>query len=298
MAETHSKISDFVAYIKKNGVALNNRFDVLLTLPNGVTDLAFYRRNGKSEFGPDPRTLSLMALSVSMPGVNVSTTEMRLGVTRKIPYDRSTGELDMVFRCSADMIEKRVFDAWISAIFTDQHTLEYYEDYVTDITVSTVDNQNNTSYQCRYSEAYPAVITPLTFDRENQNTIATFQVTFNYRKVYNNEDDQFVSNAPVTSANAQFGAADPRIKPRPTLPFINAIPGLSEGQSQQVVDMWKQIARVRQEIQNGGLSATAGAQLIATITRGVRASLGEGMPGDAVNVALEYLNDAAFLLRK
>lgn len=295
---THSTVEDFISYVKKNGVVNNNRFDVMIQPPKEVSGIAFSRKDGRSQFGVDQKMLSLMALSVSMPGVNLSTTEMRFGLTRKIPYDKSTGELDVVFRCSGDMLEKRIFDEWIKYIFAENHTVEYYENFISDIIVSSVDNNNNTIYSIRYSEAYPALITPLTFDRENNNQIATFQVTFNYRKAADNEDDSYESSPPVTSQTADFGSADPRIVPRPTLPFINTIPGLTPGQSVQVADLYKQISRVRTEIQNGGLSADSGARLIANLTRSVRATIGDGMAGDAINTALEYLNDASFLLKR
>lgn len=176
-------LQDFIAHIGKVGVARDNRFDFWLDkfpdalLPN--LEKVGLRSNDTN------RQLSLMVKSVSLPGTNVATIERNdNSLTRKVPYDRSFGDLDVVFLCSADMKEKKFFDEWKNLIFKSNKVVEYYDSIITNATIECHTTQySDISYRVRVLELYPVTVTPLSLDKTTENQTLTFQVTFAFRDI-------------------------------------------------------------------------------------------------------------------
>ncbi|MCK5019954.1 MAG: hypothetical protein KAS32_23060, partial [Candidatus Peribacteraceae bacterium] len=63
------------------------------------------------------RSLSLVCEATALPGVNVSTQEIRMtGAIRKQPYGSLHDDIQFIFLCSGDMLEKKAFDLWIDEV--------------------------------------------------------------------------------------------------------------------------------------------------------------------------------------
>lgn len=178
-------IQDFLAHIGKYGIARDNRFDFVLdTLPTGLmTNL--------STLGIDSNAtnkgLSIMVKSISEPGINFSTVERNdNSLTRKVAYDRSFGDLDVVFICSANMYEKKLFDEWKNLIFKKNKMVEYYDNYITNATFQIRTQSSDyfdIAYRVKIKELYPVTVTPISVDKTTENQILTFQVTFVIRDI-------------------------------------------------------------------------------------------------------------------
>ena len=192
-----NELRDFVSHIKEVGIAKPNKFIVQLSLPQVALN----------KLGTDgvsaPRTLSIMAQNISVSGTNVNTLDSILQTsTRKIAYDKTTGELDITFLCGGDMLEKRAFDAWIASIFLSNHTVEYYDNYTQNFTITQVNDAGNVIYKADIIDAYPITITQIVLDQTQSNSTQSFQVSFAVRKIiprYDNKRDNTVDEKTIPS---------------------------------------------------------------------------------------------------
>lgn len=251
-------IQDFIAHIKKHGVAKTNRFRVTFNLPKDL----------QAKFGSDVNTdttkltgginnsakvLSLMCQQVTMPGYTTTTQEQNYGSTnRKMPVDKSTSEFDMVFYASGDMMEKKIFDAWKNLIFRPDHTIAFYDRFVTDILVEQMNDLDVVVYQTKVTEAYPCTVNPITLDRSSTNTAMIFQVSFQYRKVKEGADEDSGSvrnpnNTPTNNVPVDKTTVNNSAVPATVLPPAN-VPG---GATQRDVDMYTNLNKIKMEIENG-----------------------------------------------
>lgn len=295
-------IKDFLTHIKKSGVQRNNRFVLSINIPPLVME-KFNSMGVSIERSPVPnggeldsgtnqnsigitKSLSLMAVDISTPGQNIQTTDLNLGVKRKVADGRNTGELNITFRCSSDMSERKLFDSWSSVIYRDDGTVSYYDDYVSPgIDIFSTNNNGGQTYRVSMEEAYPVTITELPFNTEQENSILMFQVTFNYRRLHNVELDGVQSSTPAeftSSSNTPTLSATSL----PSAPITNNLPMM-------IFDIYKNIDRVKFAIENGTLSKEMGAKLILNIMRDVNAAGGNS---GVTNTALEYANNILYVL--
>ena len=295
-------LNDFLAHVKKEGIAQTNRFLVFVALPNAVMD--HIRNSGddwqagtfttSEEFGSVKRldtstlTLSLMAQSVTIPGYNISAVDYSPNATtRKIPFDRQTGELDIVFTCTQAMTEKRIFDAWIETIFHKNHRVEYYDNIIGACGIQVVDRMDDVVYDVELSECYPITITPLQLDRAAQNQILTFQVTFAYHKINPSKERLFKGNASLPAAPTP---------PEVTVPSVDenyrlSLPELERPDPQALgaITIWKSIDRIKREM-DAGLDPVQGAKLMAKVIRDAKAAMGVGYSGDVIDQMTDYVS--------
>ncbi len=201
-------IQDFLAHIKRDGIQKNNTWHIHITVPQLVlaTNKVLFEKTKeilKSRDLPSmytagatlgglniERTISLMATNVDIPGTNVSYAEMHVGTTRRIAFDKSTGDLNVTFRCSGPLYERKLFEAWVKAIFKKDHSVEYYSNYIGNVNIQCLSPNNEITYDCDLDEVYPLVITDLNLDRTQTDQVLEFQVTFAYRKY--NADIEFL----------------------------------------------------------------------------------------------------------
>lgn len=295
-------IKDFLTHIKKSGVQRNNRFVLSINIPPLVMD-KFNAMSAAIERSPVPngddldagtnqssigitKAISLMAVDISTPGLNIQTSEFNLGVKRKIADGRNTGELNITFRCSADMSERKLFDSWASVIYRDDGTVSYYDDYVSaGIDIFSMNINGGQTYRVSMEEAYPSTITELPFNAEQENGILMFQVTFNYRRLHNVELDG-VESAPPEEFVASSNTPTLSATSLPSAPITNNLPLM-------IFDIYKNIDRVKFAIENGTLSKEMGTKLILNIMRDVNAS---GANSLVTNTALTYANNLLYVL--
>lgn len=173
------KAQDFIAYVKKYGVAKQNRFNIILTVPDEVS-----KKIGITGASSTLSGISLMAQQVNIPGYNVAIQEaVHQNSTRKVIYDKSEGEFDITFICSGNMFEKRLFDAWKKTIFREDHTVQYYDDYISEITVQQLNEKDEIVYETTITECYPSTVGQLSLDRSARDSTQSLNVVFYFRKV-------------------------------------------------------------------------------------------------------------------
>jgi hypothetical protein len=114
---------------------------------------------------PDYQMQSLLMRCESMviPGQNISTStdDIRIGPAREHAIGVTYGPVQATFLCSPDLRERTFFEDWQAMVFdADTYQVNYYKDYVTDMSVSQYDDEGKKSYQCKLFEVFPKGVMP------------------------------------------------------------------------------------------------------------------------------------------
>ena len=175
------------------GIAHPNRFNVIFTPPK----MSLINKNPANLIGNlasgslslrnlinDPRDISLLCQSVSLPGRNISTTDYQAGKgSRKQPYTFVDSEVTMSFLLTSDFYIKTMFDTWMENIFdTESYYVGYKKDYSTDITIQQLNKKNIPVYGVRLVNAYPTTVTDISLDNSSADTVQKMSATFSYDK--------------------------------------------------------------------------------------------------------------------
>lgn len=183
---------------KKGGLAMQNRFQIFFTPPTAnsvksllnqdigslIGDLAKNAISGGSAKNliPDPRDISILCEAVSFPGRQISTIDYiaeRQGI--KVPYSVINEDVSMTFLLTNDYFIKKMFDAWSTGIFdVEKYRAGYKKDFVTDIVIQQLDQNNIPVYSVRLEGAFPTTISAVNLDNNSENTIQKMTVTMSY----------------------------------------------------------------------------------------------------------------------
>ena len=183
---------------KKGGLAMQNRFQIFFTPPTAnsvksllnqdigslIGDIAKNAISGGSAKNliPDPRDISILCEAVSFPGRQISTIDYiaeRQGI--KVPYSVINEDVSMTFLLTNDYFIKKMFDAWSTGIFdVEKYRAGYKKDFVTDIVIQQLDQNNIPVYSVRLEGAFPTTISAINLDNNSENTIQKMTVTMSY----------------------------------------------------------------------------------------------------------------------
>lgn len=191
---------EFFAHVIKNGLSPTNRFQILIPLPNGmqsgtnntaqsrpssfhgstiITKAASYFGGGNTAI---TRGLDIMAEGTEIPGKNLASTDVKYNsATHTLPYGTVYTDIEFVFKCSKDLFEKNIIDDWMGYII-DPATSEvrYMDEYVTDIIINQLDNQDNVVYSVTLKDAYPTLCNPMGVSNADRDTFHLLNTTFAY----------------------------------------------------------------------------------------------------------------------
>jgi len=120
-----------------------------------------------------------------LPGKTILTVEDKLyGPVRKIGYGQMFIDTTMTFICTAEgWEEKAYFDNWQNNVVDPElYDASYYNDYTSDIILTTYTEQNISSYGIKFREAYPLNVGAINLGWSQNNEYARLSVTFAYRK--------------------------------------------------------------------------------------------------------------------
>jgi len=163
-------LNDFIAQIKKGGLARQNRFTVSI---GGGTNT-----NG--------RLVELFCEQAELPSLSFSSAGVKTyGESREVVYDRNFEAITLSFLVDKNMEVKAYFDNWMNSVINPQsRNAEYYDSYVRIITISIQDTKDNDTYKSVLVEAYPKTIASISLDN-NSRDVMKLQVSFNYKYHYN-----------------------------------------------------------------------------------------------------------------
>ena len=167
-------VDSFTAQIAARGIASPNKFEVLFT---NVPSAALVG-------GHTANDLNLMCESASLAGRSVqSLLDRQYGLNREVAYNGPTyTPITLSFLCSANYIEKRIFDRWNNMIvdISKGFDVAYYKDYIGEMTLRTLDVQGTTAFELRYKECYPKTISAIELNHSTQNSAVRMTVEMNY----------------------------------------------------------------------------------------------------------------------
>ena len=163
-------ISDLKAEISnRKGLARTNKFNVFFTPPSQAlinidigTILSSLARGdfNKNQLISDPRSLTLLCESASLPGSKIDAQAHTL--TGAYPEQRATGRgfdtIDFSFLVTNDFYIRRMFDDWQDMIITPDYHVGYNDDYTCDVTIQQLNQENDPVYGVTLYNAFPTSI--------------------------------------------------------------------------------------------------------------------------------------------
>jgi len=205
-----SSIDDLKATIsKKGGLAKANRFNVIFTPPSA----SLLNLNPQSIVGSiisgnfsagnlinDPRDISILCQSVTIPGRNISTFDHQdVRQSNKFPYTFIDEDVTFTFLLTNDYYMRQMFDNWMSGIFdADSYRVGYKKDYSVDVVIQQLNEKNIPVYGVRLQKAFPINIDSIELSQEGQDVVK-MSATFAY--------DKFKPEGPISSTGSAIRSA-------------------------------------------------------------------------------------------
>ena len=168
-------------YRSKDGIARPSRYEVVILPPTGSPTNPFTSALTATD---SARNVSLKCENISFPGRNIDTTPDTniYGPTREIATGFSFAELSARFQCSSDLREKEFFENWQKASFNaNTWAMQFYNDYIGEIQIYLLDEQNERRYGVKGWECFPKNIGEQTLNYGTINEQLKLNVTFSYR---------------------------------------------------------------------------------------------------------------------
>lgn len=174
---------------KRGGLAPANRFAVYMPMPLITVDpqeiiAGFFgqKNSGSSDFFQDPRDVSILCDSVTMPGRQISTNDVNHHMLPiKMPYNYINDDVTMTFHITNDHYMKKFFDKWVDRMFDrEKMLLKYRSTYVTDIIIQQLDQKDIPVYTCTLKNAYPVTVASYDLNNSSESTLQKLSVTFAY----------------------------------------------------------------------------------------------------------------------
>ena len=176
---------------KKGGLAKANRFNVIFTPPTQtllnldgeqIITAAIGGRFSAKNLINDPRDISMLCDSVSIPGKQISTLDYQAQKQPiKIPYGSLIDDVNLTFLLTNDYYMKSIFDKWINSIVdVDKYCVAYKKDITCDVIIQQLDEQDVPLYGVKLEGAFPTTMNELVLSNESADTIQRLSVSFSY----------------------------------------------------------------------------------------------------------------------
>lgn len=165
-------LNDFISEIKKDGLARQNKFSVVLGKPVGMGGNALNAL----------RLLSLYCDQAPLPGISFGSQPVRaFGENREVAYERNFEQITLTFYVDRNLEVVSFFESWASLIVNpNTRTMGYYNNYIAPINIFVQDVSEKNVYCVTLYEAYPKTISPVTLDYGSKD-VMKLQVSFAYK---------------------------------------------------------------------------------------------------------------------
>ena len=184
------------------GLARNNRFEVIIAPPRGLSD-----RGSESELA------SLYVEQASVPLLNIFAKPFKIfGPTYQRPITSEYGGegMPITFHVDRNMRIRRFFEDWMHLIVDPvRFTVGYQENYISDIFIRQLDEQNNITNEIKLIEAFPRNINLMDLNNNSSNQTHRLNVLFAYR--------YWINTARTTTTPISI----PRVVVNPQVPAVD-----------------------------------------------------------------------------
>lgn len=174
---------------KRGGIAPANRFAIYMNLPlisinpgSIITNLASGGGFNPMSLINDPRDISLLCESCTLPGRQITTADhqTRMKMVKKT-YGYLNEDVNFSFLLTGDYYIKEVFDSWANSIIDfEKGVVNYRDDYVSDVIIQQLDKNNIPIYTCTLQNAFPTTISSIELSNSSENAIAKVNITMSY----------------------------------------------------------------------------------------------------------------------
>ena len=195
---------------KKGGLARANRFNVIFTPPKtsllnfdleSILSSAISGNFSAKNLINNPRDISMLCDSVSIPGKQISTLDYQAQKQAiKIPYGTLHDDVSLTFLLTNDYYMKSVFDSWINNIVnSDTYGVSYKKDIAVDVIIQQLDEQDVPIYGVKLEGAFPTTMNEIVLSNESTDTIQKLNVSFSY--------DRYVPQGALSSTGSAIRSA-------------------------------------------------------------------------------------------
>jgi hypothetical protein len=180
---------------KRGGLAPQNRFAVYMALPLISFDpqdlIAKVFNQGANTSGGlfginDPRDVSILCDSVTMPGRQIATNDLQNNLLAvKMPYTYMNDDVTFSFHITNDHFMKKYFEKWFNQIVDRRSmTMKYKSQYATDVIIQQLDQRDVPVYTCTLRNAFPTTIAGYEVTNSGENQTQRMQITLAYDDWY------------------------------------------------------------------------------------------------------------------
>ena len=187
-------LNEFLSILHDDGFARPSRFEAVIKPPKRIAGTAAAAQmNNPAPFqldefvgGATVRHVSMKCSAITMPGRTfATTTQEHYGPNRQIvtgvpEFADITATFQMVGTNGNDI---KYFHAWQDmAVNSTDFTVGYYDDYVGEVDIYLLDENDERKFGLRLEEAFPKVVADIPLNMETSNAIVNLDVTFMYRR--------------------------------------------------------------------------------------------------------------------
>ena len=152
----------------RGGINQPNRFKITFNPPGG---------------GLNGREITLLCQSVNIPGRQITSFEYPFDAVSnevKVPNGYVNDDITCVFLITNDFSAQKMFNSWRKAIITDDYLLNYVDAYERDVTITALNQKNETAYTVLLKGAYPITVNSIQLDNGTMDEVTRLEVTFTY----------------------------------------------------------------------------------------------------------------------
>ncbi|MNC23665.1 T4-like virus tail tube protein gp19 [compost metagenome] len=136
-----------------------------------------------------PYDLGMYVKNVAVPGRTLTTTDTHQD---QVVHSMVTGSefepFSITFIMTPSQKERQFFLDWMNiANNSDNNKFGFYDNYIANIVVKYYDRQGNVSSVTEIAQAFPIRVSELNLGYDVNNELATFDVTFKYKRIATKE---------------------------------------------------------------------------------------------------------------
>ena len=183
-----------------DGYAMPSRYEVRFGAPSGSRGVGgpaasqnlFSKILFEDIGGGITRDVAYQCHTIALPSRALTTVadETIYGPARNLVQGYTFGDVSATLYCHNDMREKKFFETWQRIAFNPQtFAMGYYDDYVGNVKIYTLDQQNNRRYGVELVEAFPETLSEQALSGAVATSAMEITVGFKYRYWRNLTDE-------------------------------------------------------------------------------------------------------------
>lgn len=191
MSTSEALYAKFLSHFK-HGVMRPNKYLIKFNLPKGVSGSEPFVdtkvRSGMIQAN-DMRynlngSINIKCHTASFPQRNLATSDRAQNSSVfRVPYTQVYDPVTFSFYADSRGDTRRYFDIWQNTVINVRsNTLNFYDEFTSNIEIWSLDEADNRAYGVRIEEAYPIAVGAMDISFGNSGTYQTITTTLQYRR--------------------------------------------------------------------------------------------------------------------